>query len=260
MTIWTTLAISAFLVQPTPKFDVASVRPSSTCQSGGRSPGRDAASPDRLDVGCRTVMELIQTAYGRDVAVSGGPAWITSEHYDIDAKAETPQSQATMRGPMLQALLAERFQLKIHRESKEVPVYALTVGKGAPKLQVAQAGKCTPRGEPRQPGLFPCGVFAPSPAKDGAYAYGTTLADFCVSVSGLLDRRCRGQTWNRRQIRHLYRSTVGTADGRSAGRTLTHRTVRLRSPGRNSKGRPQAGIRERRERVPGSRSGGAALR
>jgi uncharacterized protein (TIGR03435 family) len=194
MTIWTALAISAFLVQPTPKFDVASVRPSSTCQSGGRSPGRDAASPDRLDVGCRTVMELIQTAYGRDVAVSGGPAWINSEQYDIDAKAETAQSQATMRGPMLQALLAERFQLKVHHESKEVPVYALTVGKGAPKLQVAQAGKCTPRGEPRQPGLFPCGVFAPSPAKDGAYAYGTTLADFCVSISGLLDRQVVDKT------------------------------------------------------------------
>lgn len=117
-----------------------------------------------------------------------------SERYDIDAKAETPQSPATMRGPMMQALLADRFQLEVHREVKEVPAYALTLGNGAPKLQPALAGKCTPRGSPRVPGLFPCGVFAPSLAKDRTYMYSTTLANFCQQLSVVMDRQVVDKT------------------------------------------------------------------
>jgi uncharacterized protein (TIGR03435 family) len=180
----------------TPTFDVASVKPRTSCQSGSRGagPNRGAVSPDRLDLQCRTVIDLVQTAYGRDISISGGPAWIGSEHYDIDAKAETLQSQETMRGPMLQVLLAERFQLKVHRESKEVPVYALAVGRGGPKLQPAQPGKCIPRGEPRQPGVYTCGVFAPSPAKDGSYMYDATMAGFCAALSAVLDRQVVDKT------------------------------------------------------------------
>jgi uncharacterized protein (TIGR03435 family) len=96
---------------------------------------------------------------------------------------------------MLQALLEERFQLKIHRESREVPVYALTVAKGGPKLQAAQPGKCF-GGDPdhpvppsqRMPGAWRCGIFAPSPTNDGTYMYGTTLANFCAQLSVVMDR------------------------------------------------------------------------
>jgi uncharacterized protein (TIGR03435 family) len=159
-----------------------------------------------LDLKCRTIMDLVQMAYlqyadgkrappGRHVPVSGGPAWIHSDRYDIDATAEGAPGQAVMSGPMMQALLEDRFQLKIHRETREIPVYALTVAKGGPKLQVAQPGKCIPR-DPDHPvppsqlpqGLMRCGVFAPSPAKDGVYMYSTTLDYFCGQLSVLLDR------------------------------------------------------------------------
>jgi len=96
---------------------------------------------------------------------------------------------------MLQGLLEDRFQLKIHHETKEVPVYALTVAKGGPKLQAAQPGKCFARDpdhpvppSQRPPGLMPCGIFAPSPTKDGVYMYSTTLAYFCGQLSVVLDR------------------------------------------------------------------------
>jgi uncharacterized protein (TIGR03435 family) len=96
---------------------------------------------------------------------------------------------------MLQGLLEDRFQLKIHREAREVPVYALTVAKGGPKLQAAQPGKCFAMdpGHPvppsqRPPGLMPCGIFAPSPTKDGVYMYSTTLTYFCAQLSVVLDR------------------------------------------------------------------------
>jgi uncharacterized protein (TIGR03435 family) len=133
-----------------------------------------------------------RTPAGREAPIEGGPAWIDSDRYDIDAKAETPESRETMNGPMLQALLEERFKLKVHRETREIPVYALTVAKGGPKLQVAQKGKCIPRDAPapaeRPPGLLGCGVFAPSAAKDGIYMYGTTLANFCAQLSIVMDR------------------------------------------------------------------------
>jgi uncharacterized protein (TIGR03435 family) len=151
-------------------------------------------------------MDLVRMAYlqfaggklappGRQVPIVGGPAWINSDRYDIDATAEGGPGQAVMSGPMMQALLEDRFQVKIRRETREIPVYALTVAKGGPKLQVAQPGKCIPRDPdhpvpPSQfpPGLMRCGIFAPSPAKDGVYMYSTTLDYLCGQLSILLDR------------------------------------------------------------------------
>jgi uncharacterized protein (TIGR03435 family) len=76
--------------------------------------------------------------------VEGGPAWIHSARYQIEAKADGPQSQGMMQGPMLQALLEDRFKLKIRREARDVPAYALRVAKGGPKLHPFQEGSCTP--------------------------------------------------------------------------------------------------------------------
>jgi uncharacterized protein (TIGR03435 family) len=59
-----------------------------------------------------------------------------------------------MTGPMLQALLEDRFQLKVHRETREIPLYALTVAKSGLKLQPADGGSCTPR-DPAQSSLPP---------------------------------------------------------------------------------------------------------
>jgi len=198
------------------KFEVVSVRPCKVdAESGGGRKGNGesaSASPGRLDLSCRTVMSLIRLAYvqfadgerralGQDVPIEGGPAWIGSEGYAIDAKAEGAPGQAMMSGPMLQALLEDRFRLKLHHGAREVPVYALSVAKGGAKLQVAQSGKCIPRDLARpmpsaqgQAGLFHCGVFVPSSTKDGAYMYGTTLANFCAQLSIVLDRRVVDKT------------------------------------------------------------------
>jgi uncharacterized protein (TIGR03435 family) len=91
-------------------------------------------------------MSMIQWAYVNfaearfdpfaSVPISGGPGWINSARFQIDAKADTAQKSGLMNGPMLRALLEERFQLVVRREVKEAPVYALTLAKdgGAPKL------------------------------------------------------------------------------------------------------------------------------
>ena len=82
---------------------------------------------------------LIQLAY--DVPgfnITGGPRWISSERYDITAKAEADYDKLTVDNmrPLIRSLLANRFQLVIHRETKELPVYALVVAKSGAKLQV----------------------------------------------------------------------------------------------------------------------------
>jgi uncharacterized protein (TIGR03435 family) len=156
------LAITVALAQSqtktaAPKFEVASVKPcrDGDLPPGGRSGGGNGSfSPGTLRIDCTTVKGLINQAYvlfadghvnlPSRVSVDGGPGWIDSERYRVDAKAEAPQTQGMMHGPMLQALLEERFQLKIHRETREVPVYALTVAKGGPKLHSFQEGSCTP--------------------------------------------------------------------------------------------------------------------
>jgi uncharacterized protein (TIGR03435 family) len=74
--------------------------------------------------------------------IEGGPAWIASERYRIDAKPDGAASLDIMRGPMLQALLEDRFKLKIHRSTKGVPVYELTLANGGPKLAPFREGEC----------------------------------------------------------------------------------------------------------------------
>jgi uncharacterized protein (TIGR03435 family) len=139
------------------KFEVASIK---LCRDGdlspdGKSGGHDGNfSPGTLRLDCATVKDLINGAYvlfanghvnpRSRLVVEGGPAWIERERYRIDAKAEGPQSQGTMRGPMLQALLENRFKLKIKRVMREVPAFALTVAKGGPKLRRFREGSCVP--------------------------------------------------------------------------------------------------------------------
>jgi uncharacterized protein (TIGR03435 family) len=71
----------------------------------------------------------------QDFQISGGPGWIKSERFDIEAKAEGNPSRRQIEGPMLQALLKDRFQLKLHRETKELPVFGLVAAKGGLRLK-----------------------------------------------------------------------------------------------------------------------------
>src|SRR5229473_809561 len=93
----------------------------------------------QLAVKNTSLRNLIRVAYQvRDFQISGGPDWIDSTHYDIDANAKdkpAPREWLHTMPPMLQSLLEDRFKLKLHRETKELPVYVLTVAKGGPKFQ-----------------------------------------------------------------------------------------------------------------------------
>ena len=119
--------------QPATGFEVASIKPS---RSGSIESNLDSAPGGRLTATNITVRELIRLAFGvKDYQIKRAPGWVDSERYDILAKSvnvnktsyEEEQSQ-------VRELLAERFQLKTHRETKEGQVYLLVVGKDGSKL------------------------------------------------------------------------------------------------------------------------------
>ncbi len=112
------------------EFEVVSIKPS---PPGARGGGFNL-SPGRLNARNRSLKELLEFAYGaQDYQVTGGPAWIDSERYEVSATfaGETTKDE---RARMMQAALASRFALVVHRESKDVAGYALVVAKSGSKL------------------------------------------------------------------------------------------------------------------------------
>ncbi len=119
-----------------PEFEVASVKPhSSTEGSPHVSIARD---PGRLTYTNITVRGLIREAYGLKVyPLSRGPDALSTDRYDVIAKV-SPDASKEQRMVMLQALLAERFKLVVHRESMELPIYTLVTAKGGPKFRAVE--------------------------------------------------------------------------------------------------------------------------
>ena len=120
-----------------PVFDVASVKHSGLPVG---SSSWDSSPAGTLRMKNETLRNCIMIAYGvKDTQVAGGPKWIDSEGYNIDAKAPHPAKDPELL-QMLQELLAERFSLAFHRESRMMEGYALVVAKGGLKIKPAAAG------------------------------------------------------------------------------------------------------------------------
>jgi uncharacterized protein (TIGR03435 family) len=123
---------------PPAAFEVASIKP----HAGGGSFGGTRVSPGRMNVENLPLRRLIRNAYRvPDFQIAGAPDWVDSEGFDIVATAE-----GELRGDrmllLLQTLLEDRFKLKVHRETKEGPVYVLTVAKSGLKLPRSKEGSC----------------------------------------------------------------------------------------------------------------------
>lgn len=118
---------------PSATFEVAVVKPGGVGQPSMR------VSPAQLSMQNATLRQLVKYAYGVQDYQLAGPAWIDSTTYSVFAKppASTPMKQL---GPMLQALLAERLRLTVHREPRLMPGFALTVGEKGPKLRKTEGG------------------------------------------------------------------------------------------------------------------------
>ena len=117
-----------------PAFEVASVKAVEPRPANFR--GGMSVAGARVDIRRMSLAELIRTAYEVKAYRVSGPSWIGMVRFDIVAKI--PEGSTKDRVPvMLKALLAERFKLRVHRENREYPIYALIVGKNGPKLSAA---------------------------------------------------------------------------------------------------------------------------
>jgi len=221
--------------QSRPRYDAVTVKecpdvdppPPTGAGGGGGARGSGAGnvttSPGHMTINCSTAEVLIRKAYidgpllarGRGYAdfnnvsgpsaqdhpvVRGGPGWVRSAKYVVEATAPASADRFTLIGPMLQVLLEERFKLKIRREQEEIPLYALTVAKGGLKIKPAgcvpfDPANPTPPQIPQQSdkppaerdfSKMPCGMVMRGAG--GFVVTGVTLAEFAWTLSPRLDR------------------------------------------------------------------------
>jgi len=174
------LSIGAYgqAAAPGPEFEVASVRLNQSRNRGSIEfpPGRERFTATNIPLAA-----IIMVAYNLTVRQISGSSPILGERYDIAAKADhTVRPDEMLR--MLQALLANRFKLVVRLETREVPVWALTVGKGGPKLRQSDAvitEAAVPRTPARAGGTEPRSgylIFKNESMPDFAWALSRTAA------------------------------------------------------------------------------------
>jgi uncharacterized protein (TIGR03435 family) len=175
-----------------PQFEVASIKPAAPDAHGtfiGPGPGGGVRITNM------TLKEMIVFGWRvQPFQISGGPSWLDSMHYDVVAKPEAKPKPDEVP-LMLQALLTERFQLMLHRETKELPMFALTLarkdGKFGPKL-VPHEGDCAPpdpskpppRPEPGKPPTLGCGGMSMGPR--GMTAIGVPVGNLVPMLARIL--------------------------------------------------------------------------
>lgn len=139
--------------EPSPSFEVASIKPNHSVDASSRT----MMQPERFTATNTTVESLVALAYNvKDFQIAGGPSWVKSQGYDMEAKVEESVAEKSRKLPsdelrmrmrlMIQAMLADRFELKVSHQTKELPVYALVVAKGGPKFQEAKPSDTRPNG------------------------------------------------------------------------------------------------------------------
>jgi len=127
-----------------PRFEVVSIKPAAHDARPGRvayaaNGAEITTNPGLLSIRSISLKDLIAAAYGVEAyQISGGPAWIDSDQFEVIAKSKSPTSREQLL-LMLRQLLSDRFRLEFHSATKEIPAYALTVGQSG-KLQRMKSG------------------------------------------------------------------------------------------------------------------------
>jgi uncharacterized protein (TIGR03435 family) len=141
-----------------PSFEVATVRP-----SGSTRPQLSSVKslPNRFEISAMTLKDVMAIAYNlgdADQQIVGGAGWIRSERFDIVAKEDeavsarmrklAPEQQGNVTRLMMQRLLADRFGLKVHSETRALSTYSLALASGGPKLKKAVSDPHLPENIP----------------------------------------------------------------------------------------------------------------
>jgi uncharacterized protein (TIGR03435 family) len=161
------------------EFDAVSIKPSAPDARGG---GYNL-SPGRLNAKNQSLRDLVKFAYRlQEYQVSGALGWMDTEHYEVVATFPAATTEA-QRALMMQAMLADRFGLAVHRESKEISGYALVVGKNGSKFHAADSGQ--------QGGMM---MGRSASGLRTLTATSAKMADFASLLAGLLGRPVEDRT------------------------------------------------------------------
>jgi uncharacterized protein (TIGR03435 family) len=191
-----------------PRFEVASVKRNKAGSGPGNPSGTRRLAGGAVRTTNATLRMLVRMAYGLGLTdeIVGGPSWIDTYGFDVDARPPTPATLAES-AYMMRTLLAERFKLVARRESREGPIYALVLARrdGALGPQITRpAGECVmtipafaqadPKSSaPAKRGVWPppgssgrrCGV---GPDGDTMKAGSVTMATLITLLTPLMDR------------------------------------------------------------------------
>ncbi len=185
-------------------FEVVSIRPDPSSTLGH---DQIAVTPDGWRMAHVPLMAALTTAYVPTTSdammytvstLAGIPDWVRTEIYTIDAKVpesdlaawQNPATQPAMLRTMLQATLADRCKLAVHRASREVAVYSLVVGKNGPKLKAAEPGDPHPGATPLPGG----GEFLPNDGSGTAAFYDAPIRALAVVLANLAGRPVKDKT------------------------------------------------------------------
>ena len=226
---------SVLTAQQKPSFDVISIKPSAPLGTGPILIG-GGTQGDRFTMNSATLRMLLQTAYQRGgntplvapLQIIGGPGWMESDRYDVQAKADCtggtiPRERLQL---MVQSLLEDRFKLKAHLETRELPIYELVLGKDGPKIKrsadqtpaappIVRSGPCEPAsatGQPPFPGGrgLPFGPGTPPPRGSAFMMMGTSgmtvraTATPLATVIGMLQQQLGRTVLDRTGLDGLY--------------------------------------------------------
>ena len=185
-------------------FEVVSVRPDSSSVAGHEEM---EVTPDGWHMAHTTLMAALLTAYVPTTSdamiytvgtLAGIPDWMRTERYSIDAKVpesdlaawQNPATQLTMLRTMMQAMLADRCKLAVHRASREATVYSLVAGKNGPKLKASDS-------KDRHPGAIQIpggGEFLPNDGNGTASLYAAPIGALAVLLSNFAGRPVEERT------------------------------------------------------------------
>lgn len=188
-------AAAALAQTDAPAFEVATIKPSDPDARGiyvRSSPG------GRLNISNMTLKDLIVFAWRiQPYQVSGGPAWLDAARFDVSAKADRTFQPGELV-VAVQSLLADRFRLTTHKETKDLPIYALVLarkdGKLGPQLIESKEGSCAPHDpqnpppspEPGKPPVLSCGGMRMSPRE--IYTASVPISQLVPSLARFLGR------------------------------------------------------------------------
>ena len=204
VTVWAPIGAMSQAPAPGPAFEVASVKPNKSGEVGGSFGVRPGG---QVVVTNNTLRNIVRNAYQlQNFQIVGGPEWFDTERFDITAKAVDSNPTQQEFQSMVQRLLADRFKLVVHRETRQSPIYALVLarsdGTRGPKLTpsttdclalaAAAARGATPPPAPPNPNGRPlCGTRT-LPGR--ILAGGVTMDDLARNVSNFAGRMTLNRT------------------------------------------------------------------